>query len=132
MSFIIFIDNSGNCEEKMKILNMIQEGKITAEQGAKLLEALEESEPEEKTDSHSTTGTAKFVKIIVTDIDTGKIKVNLSIPMGIAYIIKSLRFIILTPCPMPYALCPMPYAPCPMPHALCPILLSFIPIKRYL
>ena len=77
-------------EERMKILNMIQEGKITAEQGAKLLEALEESEPEEKNDIHSTTRTGKFVKIKVTDIDTGKAKVNLSIPMGIAYIIKSL------------------------------------------
>ena len=40
-------------KETIKILTMIQEGKISAEEGAKLLEALESSEQEEKIDSIS-------------------------------------------------------------------------------
>ena len=35
-------------EERLKVLTMVQEGKITAEEAVKLLEALEESADERK------------------------------------------------------------------------------------
>ncbi len=72
-------------EERMKILKMIEEGKITAEDGAKLLAALAESR---KTPSAplSLTGAgseARWFRVRVTDLATGKTKVNVNIPMGL-------------------------------------------------
>jgi hypothetical protein len=72
-------------EERMKILKMIEEGKITAEDGAKLLAALAESR---KTPSAamSLTGTgseARWFRVRVTDLASGKTKVNVNIPMGL-------------------------------------------------
>lgn len=65
-------------EERLQILKMIAEGKISAEEGARLLEALEAS---------STTGEAarggKWFRIRVTDLKSGRHKVNVNIPMGL-------------------------------------------------
>lgn len=71
-------------EERMKILKMIEEGKITAEDGAKLLAALGESR---KSASGATpgmaAGEARWFRVRVTDLATGKPKVNVNIPMGL-------------------------------------------------
>ncbi len=74
-------------EEKMKVLKMIQDGKITAEEGAKLLEALDESSEEIK--SALTQKEGKTLKIKVTEKNTGVVKVNLSFPVGIARFVKN-------------------------------------------
>lgn len=62
-------------EEKLQVLKMIQEGKITPEEGMKLLAAVERDwgilEGESK---------AKYLHIRVEDLDTGRKKVNLKIP----------------------------------------------------
>jgi len=72
--------------ERLRILKMIEEGKISAEEGAKLLEALQESagepEPAVPLFHHRNEG-ARIVKIRVTDGDTGKVKVNLSFPFAV-------------------------------------------------
>lgn len=70
-------------EERMKILRMIQEGKITAEEGARLISALQESR---KGGSRSTTpesGSRRWLRIRVTDVLTGRAKVNVNLPMGL-------------------------------------------------
>ena len=71
-------------EERMKILKMIEEGKISAEEGAKLLSALTESR---KSASGAQAGTgpgdARWLRIRVTDTSTGKAKVNVNIPIGL-------------------------------------------------
>lgn len=69
-------------EERMKILKMIEDGKITAEEGAKLLAALSESRrtPPPPTASGSQ---ARWFRVRVTDTATGRTKVNVNLPMGL-------------------------------------------------
>jgi len=67
-------------EERMKILNMINEGKITAEEGSKLLSALtRRSEKSKKLSKRGLTG--QWLRVRVTDMSTGKAKVNVNVPM---------------------------------------------------
>src|SRR5512135_1883630 len=74
-----------SAEERMQILKMIQEGKISAEEGAKLLQALGAG----KADKRATTTTspagsdARWFRVRVTDLASGKNKVNVNIPMGL-------------------------------------------------
>lgn len=70
-------------EERMQVLNMVAEGKISAEEGAKLLAALE---PEKKRETHTTlTGPSapRWFRVRVTDLETGKNKVNVNLPMSL-------------------------------------------------
>jgi len=73
-------------EERMKILKMIEEGKINAEEGAKLLAALAESRRTPvppPPGSALAGGEARWFRVRVTDLATGKPKVNVNIPMGL-------------------------------------------------
>jgi hypothetical protein len=74
-------------EERMRILRMIQEGKITAEEGAKLLAALRESHKEHRPVGgivFSTNRAGKgMLRVRVTDMITGKAKVSVNLPMGL-------------------------------------------------
>jgi hypothetical protein len=71
-------------EERMKILSMIREGKITAEEGAKLLAALSSSQKSSK--SKLTTrpgGEPRWFRVRVTDTYSGKTKTTVNIPLGL-------------------------------------------------
>lgn len=74
-------------EERMKILQMIQEGKITAEDGAKLLSALTSSaarnKPQRTGGPTARRGTAKWLRVRVTDMRSGKSKVNVNLPISL-------------------------------------------------
>lgn len=70
-------------EERMRILNMIREGKITAEEGAKLLSALNESEKSPRRPLTRSSGEPRWFRVRVTDIDTGKTKTSVNIPLGL-------------------------------------------------
>ncbi|MFC2037443.1 hypothetical protein ACFLYD_05680 [Chloroflexota bacterium] len=70
-------------EERMQILNMVAEGTISADDGAKLLAALE---PEKKRETRTTmTGPSspRWFRVRVTDLETGKNKVNVNLPMSL-------------------------------------------------
>ena len=69
-------------EERMRILKMIQEGKITAEEGAKLLTALRESRKETRP-LMPPMRTKGWLRVRVTDMATGKMKVNVNLPLGL-------------------------------------------------
>ncbi len=68
-------------EERMQILKMIEDGTITADEGAKLLAALEEGET--KSEQIAPGGQARWMRIRVTDLSTGRAKVNVNLPMGL-------------------------------------------------
>jgi hypothetical protein len=74
-------------EERMRILRMIQEGKITAEEGAKLLSALRESRKEPRPVGGavfaSTRSGKGMLRVRVTDMLSGKSKVNVNLPLGL-------------------------------------------------
>jgi len=65
---------------------MIQEGKITAEEGAKLLQAVEGSRERERPALTGATGGGKWFRVRVTDLQTGRRKVNVNIPIGLVNI----------------------------------------------
>ena len=61
---------------------MIQEGKITAEEGAKLLKALTASgQKPRRPPTARTAGGARWLRVRVTDMATGKSKVNVNLPL---------------------------------------------------
>jgi len=71
-------------EERMKILKMIDEGKITAEEGAKLLATLSESQKKaRKPGARLGSGSARWLKVRVTDSVTGKSKATVNVPLGL-------------------------------------------------
>lgn len=77
-------------EERLKILNMIAEGKITAEEGAHLLSALQESErrggsasPSIPPGSLYSAGDARYLRIRVSSIESGRDRVNVNIPLNL-------------------------------------------------
>ena len=76
-------------EEKMKILSMLQDGIINAEQAALLLDALSSSAEDTKKQSESAFDSTakkkggKFFRVRVTDTDTGKTRVNVRLPVGL-------------------------------------------------
>ncbi len=73
--------------EKKKILEMVQEGKVNAEEAARLFDALEQDQ-QEAADESSAPGT--MVKIKVSDKHTGAVKTNITLPLKIARFLKAL------------------------------------------
>lgn len=73
-------------EERLKILKMIQEGKITASEGLQLLQALAESDarPGSRVDVTPQPGRgARWFRVRVTDTNTGKVRVNVRMPVNV-------------------------------------------------
>jgi len=70
-------------EERMKILQMIQDGKITAEDGAKLLAAISENAKSQKSTSFQRSRESRYMRVRVTDVATGKTKVSVNLPLGL-------------------------------------------------
>jgi len=77
-------------EERLKILEMLQDGKINAEQAEGLLQALGEdkqgvdaADPEKGMFSGGERGEKRWFRVRVTDTDTGKTRVNVRMPLGI-------------------------------------------------
>ncbi len=71
-------------EERLKILKMIDEGKITAEEGARLLSALSEvRQPPRKAAMRTASGGARFLRVRVTDMRSGKAKATVNLPLGL-------------------------------------------------
>jgi len=74
-------------EERLKVLKMVQEGKITAEMGAELLKALDTTSKKAEVDDRASVGFpgksgGKFFRVRVTDTDTGRARVNIRLPLG--------------------------------------------------
>ncbi len=67
-------------KERVKILKMIEEGKITAEEGSRLLAVLSKSK-QVRTDVK--VSEAKWLRIRVSDLDTGRTTVNVNLPVGL-------------------------------------------------
>jgi hypothetical protein len=70
-------------EERMQILKMIEAKQVTAEEGAKLLGALGEKDRESSAPQPSPATSGKWFRVRVTDMKTGRRKVNVNIPLGL-------------------------------------------------
>ena len=71
-------------EERLQILKMIEEGKISAAEGAELLRALEtKGERGPALEPMKGTSNPRWFRVRVTDMQSGRNKVNVNIPMGL-------------------------------------------------
>jgi hypothetical protein len=71
-------------EERLKILKMVEEGKISAEEGAKLLAALTSgARGPGGPNMGRPPGAGRWLRIRVTDVVTGRSKASVQIPIGL-------------------------------------------------
>lgn len=91
-------DAMATAEERMAILRMIEQGKISAEDGARLLAALggrKQAAPPPPASGATTRGevfdTSRGLRIRVYDLVNNQAKVNVSVPVGLFRLIQ--RFI---------------------------------------
>lgn len=72
-------------EEKMMILKMLQEGKISADEAAKLLESVDAGDRKKDADESQDNrkGQGKFFRVKITDTDSGKSRANIRIPLSV-------------------------------------------------
>jgi len=68
-------------DERLQILKMLENGTISAEEASRLLEALDSAKDREDTSQHSSA--PRWFRVRVTDLATGRSKVNVNIPMGL-------------------------------------------------
>jgi hypothetical protein len=69
-------------DERLKILRMLEEGKITAEEATTLLRALEGSRRASPGVS-GPGGENRYLRVQVTDLTSGTGKVNVTVPIGL-------------------------------------------------
>ena len=71
-------------EERLRILKMVQEGKISAEQAIHLIEELDVRPkiPEPPTPPAPPRG-PRWLRVRVTDTNTGKVRVNVRLPINV-------------------------------------------------
>lgn len=71
-------------EERMRILKMIDEGKISAEEGAKLLSALSENRRASAGPIPARMpGGARWLRVRVTDVASGRSKATVQLPLNL-------------------------------------------------
>lgn len=71
-------------DERKKILRMLEQGKLTAEEASRLLKALAKGKPEGR--AAEATGPAKWLRVRVTELDGGRTTVNVSLPIGLVHV----------------------------------------------
>jgi hypothetical protein len=70
-------------EERMKILKMIEEGKLSPEEGTKLLATLSEKRGPTPPRAPGMPGAPRWLRIRVTDVRTGRSKASVQIPLAL-------------------------------------------------
>ena len=71
-------------EERIRILSMLQEGKITADEANRLLSALGQSGT--RNTSAAPSRQPRQLRVRITDTNSGRNKVNVNIPVGVVNI----------------------------------------------
>ena len=67
-------------EERLKILKMVEEGKINAEEAGRLLSALARNDRKRPANADDE---PKWLRVRVTDFETGKPSVNITLPLSL-------------------------------------------------
>ncbi len=77
-------------EERLKILKMVQEGKITADQAAAIIETLEESSQSQRQASRPeppatppASKSSRWFHVRITDSGSGRTRVNVRLPVSL-------------------------------------------------
>jgi hypothetical protein len=72
-------------EERLKIMKMVQNGKITAEDAITLLDAVDpvKKSPSENFSQPKSSGPGRWFRVKVTDTITGKMRANIRLPISL-------------------------------------------------
>ncbi|MDL1896271.1 DUF2089 domain-containing protein [Anaerolineae bacterium CFX7] len=70
-------------EERIQILKMIENRQISAEEGARLLAALDDKPAPDLPPPPSPSTRGRWLRVRVTDLKSGKRKVNVNIPLSL-------------------------------------------------
>lgn len=70
-------------DERMQVLKMIEEGKISVEEGTELLRLLSKSEAGTTAEPLRGASKPRRFRVRVTDLNSGRSKVSVNIPMGL-------------------------------------------------
>ena len=73
-------------DERLRVLKMVEQGKISAEDGSRLLEALSAADRRRALAANPrgpAASAGRWLRVRVTDAQTGRNKVNVTIPMGL-------------------------------------------------
>jgi hypothetical protein len=74
-------------EERARILQMVSDNKIDAQEGARLLGALNDTSPGPAAGVETAgAGAARWFRVRVTDLETGRAKVNVNLPLSLVKI----------------------------------------------
>ncbi|GAB4158007.1 MAG: hypothetical protein Fur0021_27480 [Candidatus Promineifilaceae bacterium] len=73
-------------QERLQILKMIEQGKISASEGSELLRALEQTERGKPKEPLKGASAPRWFRVRVTDVKSGRNKVNVNIPLGLVNI----------------------------------------------
>lgn len=73
-------------EERLQVLRLIEQGKITAEEGAALLKALLEGEERASAEPPRGASQARWFRVRVTDTRSGRNKASVNIPIGLVHV----------------------------------------------
>lgn len=68
-------------EERLKILTLIQEGKLSPEEGLRFLEVLDK--PALPKPLQPITSPARWLRVLITDLESGKTRVNVRLPVAV-------------------------------------------------
>jgi hypothetical protein len=70
-------------EERSQILTMVSEGKISAEEGSRLLKAIASDKRPRPPSRANDTFRGRWLRVRVFDVASGKSKVNVNLPMSL-------------------------------------------------
>jgi hypothetical protein len=76
-------DSMASSAERMTILRMVEQGKISAEDGARLLSALGGGQEAESKPRSNVFDTSRLLQVRVSDLVTNRQKVNVNVPVGL-------------------------------------------------
>jgi len=72
-----------NTDERLRILKLIEDGRVTASEGAELLNTLGRGSQNQNNASGVNAGDMGWFRVKVTDLVTGRRKTTVNIPMGL-------------------------------------------------
>jgi hypothetical protein len=72
-----------SAEERLQILKMIEDGKISAADGAELLRALSRDKSAAPVEPLKGASNPRWFRVRITDLSSGRNKVNVNIPFGL-------------------------------------------------
>ena len=71
-------------EDRLRVLKLIEEGKISPSEGIRMLDTVNPCAPESKTCSENANPQGpRWLRVLVTNIDTGKATVNVRLPVNL-------------------------------------------------